>query len=37
MFEEQVGVYARISAEHNPNPLYANQAMLIKIINVPSL
>lgn len=37
MFEEQVGVYARISAERNPNPLYANQAMLIKIMNVPSL
>lgn len=36
-FEEQVGVYARVSAERNPNPLYANQAMLIKIINVPSL
>lgn len=37
LFEEQVGVYSRLAAERNPNPMYANQGMLIQIINVPNL
>ena len=34
-FERNVGLYARICADRNPNPIYANQGVLIQMINLP--
>ena len=34
-FEQNMGVYARISADRNPNPIYADQGVLIQMISLP--
>lgn len=37
MFDKDVGVYSRQAAESNPIERYANQCMLIELINLPSM
>lgn len=36
-FEQNVGVYSRISAERNPHEVYGNQAVLLQLTNLPSI